>query len=897
MQIYFGVGCDGAVFPDFPGQGQGAVDASVVGPRGLLRALEIQLGLTGPISNEAVRVAAYAKKIQSLSSRGSCFFSESFDSDPWATAQTLLAWRDDLIAAGWDRSPTGAKRIDDLASIENEGLVIPAGFADRLCLAIGSLRTSPKLALQEVHLVTPRELLPPQYQRLLIALEACNVAIIESKAYEGSREGDLSRAQNFISTGKIEPLTADGTFVMLEADTSLMAAEAIADWLASGTDDELSDTLVVDPDGDTALLDQALAARGLPLLGQSAPSPWRGALQVLPMAFAASWAPFNANALLDLLLLPRPPIGKYAAHVLAYALSREPGQGGGAWTRAWAKIETNLQDRFKDSDVAEKEIAERLKRWKEWTTPTSHRRTEGMPASVARTIAGRVGNWAIQTDGGKGDPLLLSVATAASAMGDAIEMLGQDVLPALTIDRLIEQVLAEGATNPGHVATAGGLRSVAGPDAVWAPARRIIWWNFRGPGDRIRPAPWSKRELEALASAGCTLESSAQQAARISWNYANVVKMAHERIIFVRPALSGNEETTSHPLAHQLQPLLIKPSSKISWRAETLLDDASPTFAGRKLAREPISVIQPPQVRGQWSLPETIASKLQDRKESATSFERLIDCQMRWLLIDVLRLSPGRFAEIPGADQLLGNLAHEIANQVFQAGVTPVSDIVRVQASDKFDDLVSAIAAPLLQPEFAAELARAKVKVPQALAHLSRILEKRGIELVGTELERDMDFADGLSVTGRLDMVVRHPSDGVGVVDLKWTKSDKRRRAELKDGNAIQLATYGAIADGSETSAVTGAYYLLNQRRLIAPTGSFLADDEIEPTRSLSDTWDAVVATWKGWRDLAQQGIAVAAGVEGAEAHFPSDLGFEAKKEPCTYCEMTGLCRVAAENN
>lgn len=897
MQLIFGIGCDSSAYPEFPGNGRGAVNAAVVGPRGLVQALEMQLGLTGPNANEAVRIAAYANKTKALlTASPSLFFADSFASDPWATAKALLSWRDELVADGWNLTPSGSFRIDALALIEADGQHLPSGFSDRLQKVTNALKAEPKLSLASLQLVAPRPLLPPRFERLVAGLERCGVEVVPPSFASQPAAGDLAKAQDFVTSNVVGSLVSDGSVTIIEADTSLLAAEAVAEWLAAGTEEDLAGTVVIDPDGDTALLDGALGSRGLPALGRSAASPWRGALQVLPMAFAASWAPFNPTAMLDLLLLPRPPIGRYAANQLARSLSREPGPGGAAWQRAWQRIEARLLNQFKDAEFPDKEVAARLERWREWTTPSGATRANGMSAETARKIAGRVADWAVKTDGGTGDPLLLSLAAAASAMAQAIDMLGLSELPALTIDRLIEQVLADGAVNPGHIAKGGGLRSIDCPEAIWEPAPRIIWWNFRGPGSKVRPSPWTKSELLSLEKVGCLPESSQKQAERISWSYANAVRMASDRLLFVRPALAGGEETTSHPLAHQLQPLLAKPSASIVWRAEQLLDSADLFLSDRRIKRISLPITAPPQTQAQWSVPAPMIEKITGRKESATSFERLIDCQMRWLILDVLGISGGRFAEIPGPDQLLGNLAHEIANQVFEPGVKPDSQAVKAKAEALFDDLVAAIAAPLLQPQFAAELARARVKVPQALAHLSRLLEQRNIEVVGTELERAGEFPSDLSVAGRLDMVVQHQTHGIGVIDLKWTKSEKRRRTELSEGNAIQLATYGAIADESHQKQAVGAYYLLNQRRLIGPTGAFVADEEIETARSLEATWEAIIGTWKAWKDLAQSGTGIAVGVPGADAFAPRDLGFEVNKEPCTYCELTSLCRVAAEN-
>ncbi|MBK9589774.1 MAG: hypothetical protein IPO50_15155, partial [Sphingomonadales bacterium] len=139
----------------------------------------------------------------------------------------------------------------------------------------------------------------------------------------------------------------------------------------------------------------------------------------------------------------------------------------------------------------------------------------------------------------------------------------------------------------------------------------------------------------------------------------------------MRPSLAGGEETTSHPLSHQLAPLS-GPNGAARWRAEQLLSGTHHELAGRVLPRAEISLTKRPVAQPVWALPPAASERIAGRSESATSFEHLIDCQMRWILLDVLRLSRGRFAEIPDASQLLGNLAHEIANQVLQPG--PVDD-------------------------------------------------------------------------------------------------------------------------------------------------------------------------------------------------------------------------------
>jgi RecB family exonuclease len=271
----------------------------------------------------------------------------------------------------------------------------------------------------------------------------------------------------------------------------------------------------------------------------------------------------------------------------------------------------------------------------------------------------------------------------------------------------------------------------------------------------------------------------------------------------------------------------------------------------------------------------------------------MVDCQVRWLVFDVLSVRPGRFAEIPGPDQLVGTVAHALAQAVFQPGPIPDAAEVETVVARAFDGVVAAIAAPLLQPEHAGDLAAARRQVPLALGTLARVLGDKGVEVLGTELSRDAVIAEGYAVTGRIDLLVRHPVHGAGVVDLKWTRSIRPRREEIEKGRALQLATYGAIAEAGST--VPGAYYLLRQRRMLGPEGAFVAEETIGTDRTLEATWHDLVATWRSWRRLAEEGTALALGLEEASAHIPAGLPVVPGKKPCQYCELTGLCRVSRE--
>ncbi|MBX5013956.1 hypothetical protein HJB67_29135 [Rhizobium lentis] len=893
MQLTFGLEADGRVYPDAR-DAAGSLDHDIVGPLGLLQTLEAQLGLLAPTVPKAVRIATYLAKLRAC--QGSRFWVSSFSKDPWSTAEAILEWRDTLVGGGWRNTAIGSPRLDDLAAVESVDPMLPAGLEDRAIALLDVLGTRPGLRIRQLGLADRRDLLPPLWARIVEALESAGVTILQHEQPELAPEGsDLRIVQRVLSGETVQPLAGDGTFTTVEADTELMAAEAVADWLAALPSGDLHGTVILASNSDTALLDHALRARGIPALGLSASSPWRGALQVLPLAFAAAWQPFDPRALLNLFLLPRPPVGAWAARRLARALSEEPGVGGRVWREAWVQIEDRLLEinTRSDADTARRKTDTTLAEWRAWTEVGRFARGEGMPLSEAMAICGRVAAWAMRSDGGEGDRLLMAVSSAAAAVSDALSRLELSVIPALLLERVVLQVLSEGVPNPDHFAEAGAIRAVKTPGALWSSAQRVIWWNFVGPGERITLLPWDNAERETLMANGVEIDASPAIARRIEAAHSGVVRRCRGNLILVRPALARDAQTTLHPMAHRLRPLLKESGSAITFKAERLLREPDAVLAGRILPRQlDERQAQPPAGIPVWTIPPGTTCLTDTRRESATSLTRMLNCQLSWFSQDILNLRPGRFAEIPGTDQLFGNLAHEIARRLLLPGAPPAEANIRAEAIRYFESLLPEIAAPLLQPEHAGELAAAREMVPRALEALVRLLHAQGLEIVGSELDRE-GIQGQLLLQGRLDLLVRH-GDRIAVLDLKWTRSERRYREEVASGRAIQLAIYRGLSASDGTGA-PGGYFLLRQRRIVAGPGSILTGSPIDADIDDLATLGLVTNDWRHWHDLTRKGTLIAAGFPDTGDLRPAGLAIDAAKEPCRFCNLRGLCRVYEE--
>ena len=390
LHLAFSWFADGGAWPEHPGAGAAAVDSAVVGPMRLLDHLETMLGLGAPATAGVKRIAVYRGKLESAGAGR--FWSASFSIDSWSTSRELLNWRDQLVEAGWQaKSAISAKRLADLAAAEGAVPDLPPGLADRLRTAIGALGEKPSLPLASMELVDVHDELPTGWRQLLQALEACGVAIsARTPASPECSATDLSQLlAPFDASGTRPALSGDGTVYLLTDDTELVAAEAVAAWLAADKVD--NEALIFVLGKDSALLDHALHRVGLPRLGASAPSPHRALLQVLPLAFALAWNPPDPKSLLDFLLLPMNLLPRWVANRLASRVAETPGVGGPLWAQTFVEIAKRFAEKSPDETAAERQKA--IANWRAFVEPERH------DPAVGRWSLGRLGRQSVYGSG------------------------------------------------------------------------------------------------------------------------------------------------------------------------------------------------------------------------------------------------------------------------------------------------------------------------------------------------------------------------------------------------------------------------------------------------------------------------------------------------------------------
>ncbi|WP_442754257.1 PD-(D/E)XK nuclease family protein [Methylocystis sp. JAN1] len=870
MHLVFSWFADSSAWPEHPGEGTAVFDREVVGPLRLLDHVETMLGLGRPQIAAVKRIAIFQRKL--IEAGAGRFWSKSFGVDPWSATRELLSWRDELVEAGW-RPGIGVTRtrLADLSAAEEAGPDLPPGRADRLRAAIDALGENPSLRLSSIMLIDERALLPIGWRALLDALERCGVRIEQARQPEAA------------------PLD-DGRLTLLTAGTEIVAADALSTWLAANAAD--NENLVFVLGKDTSLLDHALARAGLPRLGKSSQSPHRALLQVLPLAFALAWNPPDPSRLLDFLLLPMGPIPRRHANRLAGVVAAQPGVGGEEWLAAWTGIEESLA---KEEGADAKKDAKRIAEWRAFVEPQRHDPKQGMPRIEAKAIADRVGAWAnLRANAEDGDHLFHLLAGVAADLSEAIDTLGDERLDRVLIERMIEQALGDGSSDPLAVAEAAPWRAVSHPGAIWGEAKTVVWWHFADPEETSAAARWNKLERVALAEAGCPLDEPERELELLAAAWERPLRHAREKVLFVRPTFAAGAETSAHPLWHSLAARRRDLEDEISVRAETVLSDPAPAFANRTLTRSPVEAVAPPDRRQVWKAPpEAVAPR---EFESASSLSTLLSCPLRWTLAHACRLRPGVRQSVPDADKLVGIVAHHIAEEILRPGPPPSPEAVKTFAEERFEELLPQIAATLLLPGAAGELAAARRSLPSALAELARFLQAEKLTVVGVEarIEEKDTLAPGVGVAGWIDLHAATEAGRPVVIDLKWYFTDSYMRRELENGTALQLGVYARhVPDGRagvDKADVAAGYFMLRQKRFLttAPLGGGAATLVDGPTPQ--ETWEKVLVSFgAAMQDIRSGDIRAAIEHDGVK---PADFSDPYLLTPprCGRCDYYGIC-------
>lgn len=891
LHVTLGWYLDSGAYPNGSDPDQASIGRASLGPLGFLDFLERHLGLIGRPIAEPVRVAMYLRRLRHAVT-DDCFYSASFKVDPWATAKALLQWRDDLFCGGWTGTADASapRRLQQLAAIE----AVPADplspcIGERLSALLDRLTIHPFQYPFDIRLVDARALWPHQWQRLFDALVRTGVSLNPYEQPHGAGDGNLGAVQRFLSTGVRAAEDTDGSVVVLDADSEIDAAEIVADWLAA---DSNRDTVLIRSQG-SPLLDGALSKRHLPRAGVVARSPWRTALRVLPLVFAAQWDPFDPARVLELLGLPQSPIPRGAATGLARAIQEAPGRDGTAWRNARARAVARREELLAGEGMAARVIKRKLQKFERdidfWLPVERHDPHIGLPIAHAIKIFRRVVRWAVERQLTAGDGLWAVAAQHAAALADVLVSSDLPLIPQTTLARMLDEVIGDGVRAEGSQGQAAAWRTVDSPGQIADTAGTILWWGAVR-SDSSAAMPWTAEELAWLEQAGVVPESPRHCRLRERAAYVRAVLSARSKLILVVPRCVAGSPASAHPLLGEIETALNLKDGSVAVIRRVITMDLSPSsvLADRTIVRSPLRGQLLPKPRRLWQIPSDIV--VPPQKISPTGMERLIGCPLSWVLENKAEIAPSPFVGLPDASQMIGTLCHAVLELLFTERRDWTIEAAGQRAEELFDQLVPQAAATLQQPGAELELRRTRQAIAKAVTVLMTYIRRAGLQVehVEQKIERGLG-PDAPLVSGKVDLILRHPNGQHYIVDLKWTKTAKYHEQRLTDGKPLQLAAYSWLAERMLGQRPEAGYFMLKQARMLF-SASVPFDTGYVAGTDLSSTWHQATRTYETRIKALASGQAVATGVPHTADEGDDTLPL-ALDPPCRICSYQPLCR------
>ena len=809
----------------------------------MLAILESRLGQTGSYPAPVVRIGQYQSALQEADD-GNRFYTASFGADPFAVAETLLAWRDELIEAGWDgeAAPTDSRRVQDLAAVERaaDGILAP-GFADRLRTVDRVMETRAH-GIDAVHLCEPAETLSSTWRSVLAQLPTVTL-----DPPEGAPPGtDLARLQEGLKGGEPFRPKGDGTVIVFTAAEEDTLAEALAQLLHTSAQTDhwptLKTMVITGQRGD--VLDSALIGAGLPAIGSSENAPWRSPLQVLPLYLALLWEPLEPDRLLQWLTHPVSPLPRGLANRLADAVSNRPGVGGTPWQHAIADARDN-------SDTEAAVIDEALDIWLSFP---GHDPRTGSPIADIAERTHRVNQWA-GTQAGREDlsddlrALFSKAAAQARELLDTLEALPEsenEHLPRLQLERLLDRISGRGTGHPGRQAELGAVGQCSAPEALLFPVDRVLWWDFSGSAS-APGSPWTDSEREQLAAHGAKMVPDEDVIAQQNRGWQRPIYAASKQLILTMPGAHRGEPDTPHPMWSRIRALTNDGLPELDIDGELRNGPAQ-----LPLPLKPVPKRELPEPSRWWQLSEDSGLAARDH-ESFSSLQTFIDTPHAWVLQYRARLRPSDLAEVVDERSLKGNLAHRLIEWLFQDEALDWQNVAQPELMEwvetQYPPLLYQEGANLLQPGKAAEREELLEILREGLWRLVSELRDAGVTKVRTEVPIEGRFQDG-ALRGYIDLIAYTGSGRACVIDIKWG-GGKWRAAELRENRALQLATYAELYRQQEGTWPEVAFFIVSEALFYAPSRSFFRYAHAVPPEdegeNLASLWNAFVETWQ-WR-------------------------------------------------
>ena len=793
-----------------------AIGDCYCGDSRLLGVFMLYAGIAADTTSEEVREANYQSLMQHiLATQPDALFSNSFNVDPAGVSRSILAWRDELVAAGWDpRSYEG--NSDKLQFIKRMELnVLPKCSADcwaeilRLCSERRLLPDNARVVVTQ-----PKETLLPNIAHILDAQQQCfGVEVEYAYIDKPCAEGNLGAIQSLLLCNTTDKIT-------------LAANDSSLNYLKFKHEDDALRYVVTQPLEDHTLyysqlpkrLDNTLRLLGKPTCGSSQ---YAGEAQTTLLFSTGNKLfeyPLNINTIIDWLNMPVHPMRYALRNVLRNTIISSGGVYNAKWDealedyyksfnedeRANARTETEEQLKLflplpQNDKMDIKQIIEFNKQLRKWAHGASSKES-----TYAPTIKEQ----------------LAAVCNYCDSMIILLEGATDDITP-LTIERWCKRI-AKPTVYPQYRAELGSRNVISTSGDIHSVANHVVWVPAFDAGTARYPFDFlNSDELKELAELGVMIYDRKHHS--IMNRYASIRPLIYaQHVTIIECDKIGGECTARHPILLQLDECIVDGLKPIAQH---------PSMADEHLEKQTMVVNEEESYKS-IQLEDGIELKErherytdeEKRAESYSSIDQLIQHPFNYVCERYAKIDDQEVPSAQDINRTCGNVAHRIIEKLFGNGNT-MKEAARLmdESYDQiFNEAINELGLLLLRPEHTLDLARLRSGMNRVAMHnFFNILQDNGLTVIECEhiFERVQwsEASDGAVVESRADMVLRDENDNIVVLDFKWNQNGgKYQRKSLEQSTALQLYLYRMLAEREYKRSVRTAYLILPDMTLLS---------------------------------------------------------------------------------
>ncbi|RLA54502.1 MAG: hypothetical protein DRR42_01595 [Gammaproteobacteria bacterium] len=830
MKLNTGIGFDSRR----PNQLAAELGNLTCGEQGLIEELAFRAGLPSQTNSKASRIISYLNALKAADT-GQRFYSASLNTDPIATAETLLSWRDWAVLHGWqhEEGSGNPERLNDLDAAEAHFSVDTLGLGERIYQIMAGLNLIAN-AIDEVCLLSPATAWPPLYQQLFQKMAESGITITEDIATldgKANANCDLGKLQQALCSSDTNPLSLsnDGSIKLFSSSNSSLIARYTSLHAAANT--------LVIAQSHQHCIEAALNEDSETSSGLGSTSALRAPNLLLQLMLQCSWHTPSADVVLQYLNLPA---GKFRRlrQLLARQFKDLPGYKPEDWQPTIDRfVKTEMEN---NPDTEEAKLRQSIN---EWLPLCMSDNNTMMPIEQALTLSQRVTRYWQQrithTDEAEAKSIYGAAYSAADAIYQALQNWAEPNINPVQLNRIIGIVQSLGQSRWHQKRSVQAADIIEHAETSLLKSDSILDLLWIDPTLRSEQAipPFSQTELK-----GILLAPSATQQADIQ---QEALRRAYTPILLAEKSVTL--------IASSQEPDLLKlmVGALCQQNVWASLEDAALANEGLGLTANTVIETQLPTAGRRWQTGFNIPHPR--TTESFSSLNSLALKPHEYVLRYPARLSEGSIGSVAVDARLKGNLAHRIVEHWFIDNNWDGSAIDRNSIETWLQG-----ALPIAIREYALPLAQAGTQVERlqfqqqmldALDALLNALSSAGA--VNVQIEAALSHTSTIShLEGKLDILCDLPGGKSAIIDMKWG-SYKRYRDELKAGRPLQLATYAHIAEGSSPGQIQEAgYFIISRAELLCHSRiNFPTATVVEPAQptSFAQCWIELEKTLQ-WR-------------------------------------------------